>query len=251
MRKQKSIIRTLTSRSFKANRTRNLIAAFAIVLTTMMFTSLFVLSQSMVQNMQDMNFQQAGYDSHLSSGTLTDEEMEKITSHKAVRNFGKSVVIGIAENEELTGRQVEIRYADENYAASAFSMPTVGVLPVSENEIALDTITLDKMGLPHELGQEITLKWRKDLTSEEYTISNFVLSGYWEGNSAAMFAALVKPVKGSGAGCDIQAVCDRQFIASFPFQTGSAEQIFLPVESFIHRCIGTGVGVFAFRFFTL
>lgn len=86
----------------------------------------------------------------------------------------------------MTGRQVEIRYADENYAASAFSMPTVGALPVGENEIALDTITLDKMGLPHELGQEITLKWRKDLNSGEYTTSNFILSGYWDGNSAAM-----------------------------------------------------------------
>ena len=28
----------------------------------------------------------------------------------------------------------------------------------------------DKLGLPHELGQEITLKWRKDLNSGEYTI---------------------------------------------------------------------------------
>lgn len=65
-------------------------------------------------------------------------------------------------------------------------MPTVGALPVGENEIALDTITLDKMGLPHELGQEITLKWRKDLNSGEYTTSNFILSGYWDGNSAAM-----------------------------------------------------------------
>lgn len=186
MKKQKSIIRTLANRSFKANRTRNFVAVFAIVLTTVMFTSLFVLSQSMVQNLQDMNFQQAGYNSHLSSGTLTDEEMEKITAHEAVLDFGKSIVIGIAENEELTGRQVEIRYGDKKYAASAFSMPTVGTLPVGENEIALDVITLDKMGLPHELGQEITLKWRKDLTSEEYTTSNFVLSGYWDGNSAAM-----------------------------------------------------------------
>ena len=186
MKKQKPIIRTLTSRSFKSNKTRNLVAILAIVLTTLMFTSLFVLSQSMVKNLQEMNFQQAGYDSHLSSGTLTDEEMEKITAHEAIRDFGKSIVIGIAENEELTGRQVEIRYADENYAASAFSMPTTGKLPVNENEIALDTITLDKMGLPHELGQEITLTWRKDLTSEEYTTSNFVLSGYWDGNSAAM-----------------------------------------------------------------
>ncbi|MBO5282434.1 MAG: ABC transporter permease [Lachnospiraceae bacterium] len=186
MKKQKSIIRTLTNRSFRNNRTRNAIAVFAVILTTAMFTSLFVLSRSMVQNLQDMNFQQAGYDSHLSSGTLTDEEMEKLTAHEAVRDFGKSIVIGIAENEELTGRQVEIRYADENFAASVFSMPTVGALPVGEKEIALDGITLDKMGLPHELGQEITLTWRKDLTSEEYTTSSFVLSGYWDGNSAAM-----------------------------------------------------------------
>ena len=186
MKKTKSIIRTLTNRSFMANRTRNLIAVFAIILTTVMFTSLFVLSQSMVKNMQNMNFLQAGYDSHLSSGSLTDEEMEKITSHEAVRDWGKSIVIGIAENDELTGRQVEIRYADENYARSGFSWPEVGAMPAAENEIALDTITLDKLGLPHEVGEEITLQWRRDLNSDEYTTSHFTLSGYWEGNSAAM-----------------------------------------------------------------
>ena len=176
MKKQKPIIRTLTSRSFKSNKTRNLVAILAIVLTTLMFTSLFVLSQSMVKNLQEMNFQQAGYNSHLTFSSLTDAEMDKITAHEAVKDWGKSIVIGVAENEELTGRQVEIRYADENYAASAFSMPTTGKLPVGENEIALDTITLDKMGLPYELGQEITLRWRKDLTSTDYTTSTFVLS---------------------------------------------------------------------------
>ena len=186
MKGQKSIIRTLTNRSFKANKTHNLIAVFAIVLTTVMFTSLFVLSQSMVENMRNMNFQQAGYNSHLSSSTMTDTDMEKIVSHEAVRDYGKSTIIGVAENKELTGRQVEIRYADENYARSSFSYPTTGTMPVQENEIALDTITLDKMGLPYELGQEITLEWRKDLTSDEYITSTFVLSGYWDGNSAAM-----------------------------------------------------------------
>ena len=114
MKKQKPIIRTLTSRSFKANKTRNLVAILAIVLTTLMFTSLFVLSQSMVKNLQEMNFQQAGYNSHLTFSSLTDAEMDKITAHEAVKDWGKSIVIGVAENEELTGRQVEIRYADEN-----------------------------------------------------------------------------------------------------------------------------------------
>lgn len=186
MKRQKSMIRTLTNRSFKANKTRNLVAIFAIVLTTVMFTSLFVLSQSMVENLRNMNFQQAGYNSHLSSGIMTDADVEKITTHEAVRDFGKSIVVGIAENKELTGRQVEIRYADENYARSSFSYPIEGTMPVQENEIALDTITLDKMGLPYELGQKITLQWRKDLNGEEITTSIFTLSGYWNGNSAAM-----------------------------------------------------------------
>ena len=186
MKEQKSIIRTLTNRSFKANKTRNLIAVFAIVLTTLMFTSLFVLSQSMVETMRNMNFQQAGYNSHLSSGTMADADVEKIIAHEAVRDYGKSTIIGIAENKELTGRQVEIRYADENYARSSFSYPTTGTMPVQVREIALDTITLDKLGLPYELGQEITFEWRKDLTSDEYTTSTFVLSGYWDGNFAAM-----------------------------------------------------------------
>ena len=180
------MIRTLINRSFFSNKLRNLIAIFAIALTTMMFTSLFVLSQSMVKNLQDMNFQTAGYDSHLTFSSLTDEDMDAIVSQDAVRDWGRSIVIGVAENEELTGRQVEIRYGDENFARSSFSLPTTGTLPQAEDEIALDTITLDKMGLPHELGQEITLQWRKDLNSEVYTTSHFTLCGYWNGNSAAM-----------------------------------------------------------------
>ena len=145
MKGQKSIVRTLTNRSFQANKTRNLIAAFAIVLTTMMFTSLFVLSQSMVENLRNMNFQQAGYNSHLSSGTMTDEDVEKITSHEAVRDLAKSVVVGIADNGELTGRQVEIRSAAEAYDGSSFSWPTTGSMPAHESDKALEHITLVNM----------------------------------------------------------------------------------------------------------
>ena len=186
MKKQKSIIRVLTNRSFKTNKNRNIVAVLAIVLTTLMFTSLFVLSQSIVNNMQEMNFQQSGYRSHLTINSLTDEEAEKFVAHKEVKEWGQRVIIGAAENEALNGRQVEICYADDNYAKSAFSLPTTGKMPKQANEIALDTITLDKLGVPYEVGQEISLVWRKDLYGEEETTSQFVLSGYWEGNAAAM-----------------------------------------------------------------
>jgi len=183
---KQNVIRKLTNRSFKANKGRNLVAVCAIMLTTLMFTSLFVLSQSMVTNMQEMNFLQAGYRSHLSFNSMTNSEMDMITAHDSVTASGKSIVLGVAENSELTGRQVEIRYADHYYAESAFSLPTVGELPESENEIALDTITLDKMGIPYEIGQTITLTWRQDLNSSDYTTSSFVLCGYWNGNHAAL-----------------------------------------------------------------
>ena len=188
MKQQKSILRTLTNRGFKSSKTRNLIAIFAIVLTTVMFTSLFVLSQSMVENIKAMNFQQAGYNSHLSSSPMTDAQMEQLLAHPAIYRHGISRILGVAENKELTGRQVELRYGDEPYARSCFSYPTAGSMTMQENEIALDTLPLDKLGLSHELGQEITLQWRKDLATDAYTTSSFVLSGYWDGNSAAMEA---------------------------------------------------------------
>ncbi len=186
MKKRKSILYTLTSRSFRANGKRNLVAVFAVMLTTLMFTTLFVLSKSMEENLREMNLKMAGTRSHLTFNFLSEEEIARLTAHHLVTDWGRSVIVGVAENEELTGRQVEIRYADEKYAESTFSMPTTGHLPVGADEIALDTITLDRLGLPYETGQKITLRWREDLNSGEYTTGQFVLSGYWEGNAAAM-----------------------------------------------------------------
>ncbi|MDD3184160.1 MAG: ABC transporter permease [Anaerostipes sp.] len=186
MKNKKTILQTLANRSFRTNKTRNLVAVIAIVMTTLMFTSLFVLSQSMVKNMQDMNMQQAGFSSHLSFDNVSDKEIENIAAHKDVRELGVSTVVGIAENSELNGRQIEIRQADQFYAQTSFSLPTTGTMPQKANEIALDTITLDKLGIPYELGQSITLKWRKDMAGQDYITSTFVLSGFWNGNSAAL-----------------------------------------------------------------
>ncbi|MDE7019784.1 MAG: ABC transporter permease [Lachnospiraceae bacterium] len=183
---QKTFLHTVIKRSFRADRGRNMVAVFAVMLTTLMFTTLFVLSKSMEENLFEMNLKMAGSRSELTFQFLTEEETARLTAHEMVTDWGRSVVIGVAENKELTGRQVEIRYADENYAESVFSMPTTGQLPVGEKEIALDKITLDRLGLPYELGQEITLCWRKDLNSQVNTTDTFVLSGYWDGNDAAM-----------------------------------------------------------------
>lgn len=184
MRPQTSILRTLSRRSFRANRRRNLVAVLAIILTTMMFTSLFVLSQSMIENMQQMYIQQAGYSSQLSSSLLTDDEADAIAEHPAVAEASRSTVVGVAEN--VSGRQVELRAASADYADSALSLPTEGRMPENADEIALDTITLDKLGLAHQLGETVHLSWTSAPGSDESNSAEFTLCGIWQGNPAAM-----------------------------------------------------------------
>lgn len=184
MRPQTSILRTLSRRSFRANRRRNLVAILAIILTTMMFTSLFVLSQSMIENMQQMYIQQAGYSSQLSSSLLTDEEADAIAAHPAVAEASRSIVVGVAEN--VSGRQVELRAASADYADSALSLPTEGRMPENADEIALDTITLDKLGLAHQLGESVHLSWTSAPGSDAHETADFILCGVWQGNPAAM-----------------------------------------------------------------
>lgn len=184
MRPQTSILRTLSRRSFRANRRRNLVAIFAIILTTMMFTSLFVLSQSMIGNMQQMYIQQAGYSSQLSSSLLTDDEADAIAEHPAVAEASRSTVVGVAEN--VSGRQVELRAASADYADSALSLPTEGRMPENADEIALDTITLDKLGLAHQLCETVHLSWTSAPGSDESNSAEFTLCGIWQGNPAAM-----------------------------------------------------------------
>ena len=101
MKEQKSVIRTLTNRSFRRNKGRNLVAVLAILLTTMMFTTLFTLAQSMGQNMEEMYLRQAGTTAHATTKQITDQEIEQIASHPDVVKYGKSIVVGLAENEQL------------------------------------------------------------------------------------------------------------------------------------------------------
>lgn len=177
-------IQVLAKRSFKQNKGRNLVAISAIVLTTIMFTTLFVLTQSMDKNSVEMAFRQSGYDAHVSFKSISQKDAEKIAAHKDVKEAGQSIVLGVAENKELAGHQVEIRFADTTYASHSFSYPTTGTMPKALDEIALDTLTLKRLGVSPKLGQTVTLEWRKDFNEKEMTSSTFKLSGFWEGNES-------------------------------------------------------------------
>ena len=180
-------IPTLSKRMFHTSRGRNLVAALAILLTTMMFTTLFTLSQSMSQNLIEMTFRQTGYNAEASMRGLSEEQADLIANHPDVEELGRSIVLGLAENRELSGRSVEIRWANDPYAQHSYALPTTGHLPQAADESALDTLTLDRLGIPHELGAPVTLEWRKDSSDPdaETIRADFTLCGFWEGNQSS------------------------------------------------------------------
>lgn len=185
-RKKFEPVRVLKQRLFQKNKGRNLVAVLAILMTTMMFATLFTLAQSMSENLVEMTFRQTGYDAQVSFKSITSEQAKMLVNHPDVKDVGESTVLGLAENKALSGKQVEIRWADESYASHSFCMPTTGHLPEKENEAALDTLTLKRLGVEPKLGETVTLEWRKDLSDPEAeTVSStFTLSGFWEGNES-------------------------------------------------------------------
>ncbi|MFQ6866122.1 ABC transporter permease [Blautia sp.] len=185
-RKKFEPIQVLSQRLFQKNKGRNLVAILAILMTTMMFTALFTLAQSMSENLVAMTFRQTGYDAQVSFKSIKPEQAKILAGHPNVKKVGESTVLGLAENKALAGKQVEIRQADDSYANHSFSMPTTGHMPINKNEAALDTLTLKRLGIEPKLGEKVTLEWRKDLSDPEAEkiSSTFTLCGFWEGNES-------------------------------------------------------------------
>jgi putative ABC transport system permease protein len=175
--RNKKAIKNLSSKTLKANKLRNIFAIAAIALTTLLFTSLFTIGMSMMQALEKSTMLQVGESAHGSFKYLTTEEFNKIKNHNLIKEIGYSVMVGIAENKELMTHQTEIRYAQNNTAAMMFSMPSVGRMPQKENELVTDTRVLDKLGVPHKIGEEIELDY--SINGKKYA-DKFVLSGYFE-----------------------------------------------------------------------
>lgn len=180
----KTIIKKLSKRHTKSNNMRNIFIVAAIILTTVLFTSLFTIGASLLKSAEESRMRQEGGSEHGSYSYLTREEYEILKEHKDIAEYGTTILVALAENEELSKRQVEICYIDENEAKYRFISPLLeGHMPRKENEIVLDIITLELLGLGRELEQKVTLNYR--IFDEEYS-KDFILSGYYQGDIVAM-----------------------------------------------------------------
>lgn len=178
----KAIINKLTRKSIKGNKLRNIFAIIAIALTTILFTALFTIGMGMVESMEQQSMRQAGGYAHGTFKELTREEFDDIKDNPLIKELGYSIMVSMGENKEFIKHHTEVRYATDNQAKMWFSYPTKGKMPRKENEAATSTTVLDLLGVPHKIGEKITIQY---YIGQEKMSTEFVLSGFWQSDKAS------------------------------------------------------------------
>lgn len=169
-------VATIVHRSLKANLPRNAVIVSAIVLTTLLLTSVFTMAFSINESMQLTKMKTAGGDYHGSFKYLTPAEAEKLRQHPLIKEYGQSVLVGRATSDVFRGTALEVDQIDEKEAKHSFIRFEEGGLPTEGKGIATSTWVLDLLGVPHELGAKVKLDL--DIDGQAVT-EEFVLAGYF------------------------------------------------------------------------
>lgn len=193
-------IRMVAGRTFRYNRTRNLIGLLAICLTAVLFTAVFSIGMSALHSLQQTTMRQVGTKAHGGFKYLTMPQYEILKKDEKIRDISYNILLGTAENPELSKTYTEIRYTEEKSAAWSFSMPTTGRLPKEGRELATTVQVLDALGVEHRLGAEVPLRFTANGEVHEDV---FTLCGFWSTEDVTVanqafvsyeYAVLVAPV---------------------------------------------------------
>ena len=177
-------IRRLSLRALMASRTRNLVAAAAIALTALLFTSLFTIALSINEGLQQSNFRQAGGWAHGSLKYLTEEQFDQMKDHPLIQAWGLRRFLGMPTEAPFNKSHVEVGYSDPNEAHWTYCDPVEGRLPAEgTDEAATDTHVLELLGVEPELGAKFTITF--DVDGHE-TTQTFTLCGWWEYDEAVV-----------------------------------------------------------------
>lgn len=179
----RKVIRNLAIRTIRANKKKNRGLIVAVMLTTILFTALFSIGVSLVKTTQRTTMRQVGGESMAGLKYCLRQDYEKLSGDPKVKNISYRIFVGSLENPELNDLSTEVYYATDDNAKEIFAFPSAGHMPEREDDIALSSLVLEKMGIPKELGQTVSLI----ITTGEQTYQeDFRLCGFWEGDSVSM-----------------------------------------------------------------
>ncbi len=192
----RKVISTISQKSLRASRTRNVVAILAIALTTILFTSLFTIAASINYSFQQENFRQAGGDGHGTIKDITWEQVELFRDDPLIVESGARMMLGLPSDPPFNKSHVEVSYLEPQNAPHYFCVPQEGALPrEGTNEAATDTRVLALLGVEPKVGNTFTISFYIDenTPSPQRITRTFTLSGWWEYDSAVVASNVLVP----------------------------------------------------------
>ena len=101
------VLKLLAKRSLKAQ--KNTIAVLAIMLATLLFTSLSTIAISLQTAMQESNMRTIGTSAHVGIKRVSWDEYELLSADAGVKDIGYSVIIGNAVGDSFNKTPTELR----------------------------------------------------------------------------------------------------------------------------------------------
>lgn len=172
------MLSVLAGRSFRASRMRNLIATSAIILTTILFTTVTTVgmgaTRSITLTMQMLKGSRSDGDFH----NMTAEQYAALEDADFIREYGLRMPVGFLE--DTTRHNIEFDVLDPVQADLTFCMPVHGSVPKAENEIVTSDTALRDLGVEPEVGADVTISFTAH--GREYQL-DMVVSGWFEATS--------------------------------------------------------------------
>lgn len=170
-------IRRLAVRNMKTSKTRNIVAVIAIILTTILFTTVFTIAMSVIDGFEEANFRRIGTYAHGNFERLNEAQCKELAADADIKEYGIRRLVGTAEDAPFLKNNVEVSYCDETCARMMYLTPTTGLLPrEGTNEAAADTKILELLGVEPVIGTEFELTF---YVNREPVTRTFTLSGWW------------------------------------------------------------------------
>jgi putative ABC transport system permease protein len=198
----KPIVKKLTTRGLKANRTRNRFVILAILLTTWLITSFFSIGMSSYKTfeMQQLKINGTMADAYLSSPS--EQQLNKLKELSYVKTIGLLFKIGNVVNTPEMGDLDLALLCYNSTEWTEMRKPVIdglkGKYPEKENEIAVPLWILQAKGIEDpQIGDSLPLTYSATRDGVKSQQSNsFVLSGWFTdyshvrtGNSGAMLVS--------------------------------------------------------------
>ena len=184
--RNKKCMLKLAKKDFLKNRTRNIVAVLAMILTTVLFATLITTGVGVYESVQLTLQKQKGSKADADIRYMTEEQFEKLSKDERVDFVGLRRPIGFLSNAKT--HNIELDYMDSIEQELTFSVPTLGCAPTKENEIATTDRALESLGIKPKVGAEVEIEFELRNQIHQYKM---VVSGIWEAPNSQTSLMLV------------------------------------------------------------